>query len=292
MRPAPSTIVKTYPPRGPMQQYRFAESTAFDCFRCGQAKKSKLITVYCENWSRRLCNGCYGRLLSIYEIKAGTAPDDERADALAAALSGMVDEDDVRQAEKLFRASEERAARLSPEALRFISTAEYVAGTLEADPQLEWSPAVICLCKAVETELVLRIIKPLAFLISREDLSADRQDKELVRVAAFCADTSRKPPEVGAFAHFLQTVIHSKQRRENSVLVRGFLKLLASWPGSQWLLQPDGLHAALSLLTTKFRNPAAHTDELSRQDYSACREHVIGTEGTLWMLLVTTEPRR
>jgi hypothetical protein len=58
--------------------------------------------------------------------------------------------DDVRQTEKLFRASEERAARLSSEALRFISTAEYVAGRLEADPQLEWSPAVIGLCKAVE----------------------------------------------------------------------------------------------------------------------------------------------
>src|SRR3954454_24092716 len=75
LQPAPSTIVKTYPPRGPMQQFRFAESTAFDCFRCGQAKKSKLITVYRQDWSRRLCNGCYGRLLSIYEIKAGTAPD-------------------------------------------------------------------------------------------------------------------------------------------------------------------------------------------------------------------------
>lgn len=291
-RPAPSTIVKTYPPRGPMQQYRFAESTAFDCFRCGQAKKSKLITVYCQDWSRRLCNGCYGRLLSIYEIKGGTAPDDERADALAAALAGMAAGDDVRQAEKLFRASEERAARLSSEALRFISTAEYVAGTLEADPQLEWSPAVIGLCKAVETELIARIINPLAFLISREDLSADRQDKDMGRVAAFCADPSRKPPEVGVFAHFLQTVSHSKHRRESSVLARAFLKLLASWPGSQWLLQPDGLHAALSLLTTNFRNPAAHTDELSQHDYSACREHVIGTEGTLWKLLVATEPHR
>ena len=223
VQPAPSAIVKTYPPRGPMQQYRFAESTAFDCFRCGQAKKSKLITVYRQDWSRRLCNGCYGRLLSIYEIKAGTAPDDERADALAAALAGMVPDDDIRQAEKLFRASEERAARLSSEALRFISTAEYVAGRLEADPQLEWSPAVIGLCKAVETELVTRIIKPLAFLISREDLSADRQDKDMGRVAAFCADPSRKPPEVGAFAHFLQTVIHSKQRKEVGLFLAAFL---------------------------------------------------------------------
>ena len=34
------------------------------------AAPSKLITVYRGDWSKRLCNGCYGRLLSIYEIKA------------------------------------------------------------------------------------------------------------------------------------------------------------------------------------------------------------------------------
>jgi len=34
------------------------------------AAPSKLITVYRGDWSKRLCNSCYGRLLSIYEIKA------------------------------------------------------------------------------------------------------------------------------------------------------------------------------------------------------------------------------
>ena len=57
-----------------------------------------------------------------------------------------------------------------------------------------------------------------------------------------------------------------------------FLKLLVSWSGSQWLLQPDGLHASLSLLTTKFRNSLTQM-ELSQHDYFACREHVMGT---LW----------
>jgi hypothetical protein len=32
MHPAPSDITRTYP-GGPLQQYRFADSTAFDCFR-------------------------------------------------------------------------------------------------------------------------------------------------------------------------------------------------------------------------------------------------------------------
>src|SRR6266446_10935663 len=98
IKPVPFEIEKVYPQRGPMQQYRLAQSAAFNCFRCGQSKKSKLITVYGDDWSRRLCNGCYGRLLSIYEIKAGTAPDDERADALASVVLRHVSKFDIRQA--------------------------------------------------------------------------------------------------------------------------------------------------------------------------------------------------
>lgn len=292
MEPVSSTVVKTYPPRGPMQQFRLADSMAFNCFQCGQSKKSKLITVYRNDWTKRLCNGCYGRLLSLYEIKAGTAVEDERAEALVTTLIAMAAEDDVRQAEKLFRASEGRAERLSAEALRFVATAEFVAGQLNADPQLEWSPAVIGLCKALEAELVGRVIKPLASLASRENLTADRQDKDISRIAAYCTDSTRKPPELGTFTHFLQTAIHSTQRREHSALIRAFLRLTNDWPGSQWLLQPEGLHRALTTLTAKYRNPAAHIDELGRQDYIGCRNQVIGPDGSLWKLIVATESRR
>src|SRR3954451_8563760 len=112
MEPVPSTVIKTYPPRGPLQQFRFSEGTAFTCLRCGEAKKSKLITVYRGDWSKRLCNGCYGRLLSLFEIKAGTAADDEKVEKLTAALFSAVRADDQHQAERLFRASEKRAERL------------------------------------------------------------------------------------------------------------------------------------------------------------------------------------
>src|SRR5262245_11249376 len=118
MQPVHSTVTKTYPQRGPLQQFRFAESTAFRCFRCGDTKKAKLITVYSGDWSKRLCNGCYGRLLSLYEIKAGTAADDDRIEELAAVLLSAVTLDDQREAERLFKASEKRANRLSSEALR------------------------------------------------------------------------------------------------------------------------------------------------------------------------------
>src|SRR5262249_13910539 len=133
MQPVPSNVTKTYPRRGPLQQFRFAEATAFSCFRCGQTKKSKLITVYNTDWSKRLCNGCYGRLLSLYEIKAGTAADDQRAEDLASALLSAVAVDEQRQAERLFTASETRAVQLSGESVRFVARAEHVAGQLQAD---------------------------------------------------------------------------------------------------------------------------------------------------------------
>ena len=292
MEPVPSTLTKTYPQRGPLQQFRFAQSTAFHCFRCSATKKLKLITVYGRDWSRRLCNGCYGRLLSLYEIKAGTAADHQRAEELTAALLALVSVNDQRQAERLLRASETRAERLSPEALRFIATAEHLAGQLQAEPQLEWSPAVIGLCKGVEAEVVYRLLRPLAKRASHADLTGDKDDKDLSRVAAFCADPDRKPPELGTFAHFLQTVIHSRRRRETSVLIGVFLKLTVEWAGSQWLLDPHGLHQALVTLTTDFRNRAAHIDELAQEDYLRCRELVIGPEGTLWRLLLAVERHR
>ena len=232
---------------------------------------------------------CYGRLLSLYEIKAGTAPDDEKAEDLVAALLSAVAAEDLRHAERLFRAAEKRAEHLTPESVRFIASAEHLAGHLQADPPLEWSGAVIGLCKAVEAEVVFRILRPLAARASRVDLGTDRSDKDLGRVAAYCADQTRKPPELGTFAHFLRTIIHSQHRYETSALLSCFLRLTAEWTGSHWLLDEKGFHSGLVRLTTSFRNRAAHIEELGKVDYVDCRELVIGFEGLLWKLLLATE---
>ena len=97
MKPVPSTITKTYPQRGPLQQVRRTVATTFDCIRCGASKKSKLVVVYGGDKSKLLCNGCYGELLSLHDIKAGTAAEDKRVeqlptaplDAFVAHTSGM-----------------------------------------------------------------------------------------------------------------------------------------------------------------------------------------------------------
>jgi hypothetical protein len=107
-------------------------------------------------------------------------------------------------------------------------------------------------------------------------------------VAAFCIDPSRKPPELGAIERFLQVAIHSQQRRTTSKLLGAFFKLATDWVGSDWLLRDDGLRGALAVLTTNFRNRAAHIDELNKDDYLACRELVIGSEGMLWRLILAT----
>ena len=292
METAPAKIAKTYPARGPMQQFRLAEISSFRCFRCGDTKRSKLITTYNGDWSSRLCNGCYGRLISLFDIKAGSRPDDERSEALAHALLSAVNLEAQRRAERLYRAANERAERLTPSTVRFIATAEHVGAELQSEPHLEWSPAVIGLCKAIELEIVSRILTPLAKRCDGADLREDVRDKDFGRVAQFCRDQTRPPPELGAFAYFLQTVIHSKRRRETSAVIQAFLQLARDWVGSSWVLDPASFLSSLDTLTRNFRNRAAHIDELGKTDYLECRELTIGKTGIMWQLLESTEPHR
>jgi hypothetical protein len=268
-----------------------AETSSFSCFRCGGVKTSKLITVLNGDWDRKLCNGCYGRLLSIYEVKAGDAPEGDRAESLAEVLLLLVGEDDRRKRESLLKASEARASLLSQESIRFIATAEHVAAGLKGSPQLEWSPAVIGLCKAFEIELIRTLIDPLADKVKGLDLKQDLADEHLRRVASYCAHTGRKPPELGSVAHFIQTVANSESRRESSVLTRAFLSLCNTWPDANWILSRDGLHAALTSVTKNFRNPAAHIDELDASHYAACRSSLIGGDGKIWKLMLATRGR-
>ncbi len=289
--PVPSKLIKEYPQRGPMQQYRFAEATAFLCFRCGTSKKAKLQTIYKDNWGLRLCNGCYGYLLSIYKVKAGTSADDERTEALATVLLSSVTLDQQREAEKLIRHSHERANHLSEKALRFIATSNCVAQSLSKMSDLDWSAATIGYCKAVEYEILDRIIAPVRTAVNPSKLAEDRRDKDFGRIARHCVG-SAPAPELGTIAHFLQTAINSKSRRESSHLLNSFFKVIQQWPRSNWILEPAGLCAALLTLTRDFRNRAAHIDELSEADYNECKDLVIGPTGILWQLTLTSEPYR
>ncbi len=289
MKPTPSELENDYPVRGPLHQFRFKEASAFHCFRCGTSKKAKLITIYNEDWNRRLCNGCYGRLLSIYNIKAGTGSDDEKATALAELLLSIFNKNQAIESERLFKLSENRGQNLSAKALRFVATSEHVSRALEGVSNLDWSSATIGLCKAFEFELIERIINPLANSTKSLKIDEDMKDKDIGRVAKYCKDTSAKPPELGVFAHFLQTIINSEKRRANSLLIKTFMEIAKSWTKSNWILDSAGLYDSLIRLTRDFRNRAAHIEELTKKDYDDCRDFIIGKSGILWQLLLATK---
>jgi transcription elongation factor Elf1 len=62
--PAPEKIAKEFPKEGDLQLFRLEKSHEFQCIRCQEQKKSKLVVVQSDDWSKLLCNGCYGLLLS------------------------------------------------------------------------------------------------------------------------------------------------------------------------------------------------------------------------------------
>lgn len=284
----PAVIIKTYPQRGPMQQFRVNDSLSFNCFRCGRNKKSKLLTIYRGDWDHLLCNGCYGRLLSIYEVQAGALDEGAKADALAELLLSKIAEADVRASVERLHVAEHRTVFLSTQALKFLATAEYVARSLFPEPALDWCPAVIGLCKACESELLMRLFQPLRATTAGRDFSSDLKDGNLRRAAQFCQDSQRYPLELGSMQRFLATA-SLVPFTSPSPLLECFRNLLANWPRSGWLLNKDGALAAIERLRVDFRNKAAHIEELGRDDYRNCFAAVAGPEGLLWQLIAATQ---
>ena len=72
-----------------------------------------------------------------------------------------------------------------------------------------------------------------------------------------------------------------------SQTIGAFRKLVARWRGD-WLVDDEGAIRAIPELTKRFRNRAAHRDELEESDYQACREFVAGPSGVLVRLLNAT----
>ena len=284
-------VTKIYAQRGPMRQHRLAESTSFRCFRCGLAKTSKLVTVFRQDWNHLLCNGCYGHLISLHDIRAGSATDSERADALAEQLLAHASVDEQRNAMELLRIRANGIDQLTGRSQRLLATSEYVASHLANATDLDWSAAIVGICKAVEVELVERLIEPLALECRDADLNEDIQDKDLGRVARFCAGRTGKPPELGVIRHFLQTARHSQSRQDTSTLLHALRRTLRRWPDSAWLLEPDGALVILEQVTVQHRNRAVHTDELEKSDFDACRRLVLGEQGMLWALVRATKSR-
>jgi hypothetical protein len=288
--PGPSfryEVVKTYPQRGPLQQYRLAASTSFLCFRCGTGKTSKLVSIVQADWDRLLCNGCYGRLLSLWEIKAGSLEDESRDAVLLEVLASAAPVGEVTRAQARLVASEPRYAQLSEAAQRMLATAHAVTAALRGATGLDWSVAIIGLCKAVEVEAVHRVAEPLRLAASGQDMSVEVKDADFARVARYCEGRGN-PPELGSLAHFLRTAVNSKRRAETSVLVKALRTAAKAWPSGDWLFTKGGFTDAVEQLTREYRNPAAHTALFDEEDFARCSSLVQGQNGLLWRLIVST----
>jgi hypothetical protein len=280
-------VVKTYPQRGPLQQYRLATSTSFLCSRCGTSKTSKLVSTIQADWDRLLCNGCYGYLLSIWEIKTGSLENESRDAALLQMLTSAVPVGEVARAQSRLLASAPQAAQLTEAAQRMLATAHAVTATLRKATGLDWSVAIIGLCKAVEVEAVHRIAEPLRLVASGQDMSVEVKDPDFARVARYCQGKANAP-ELGSLAHFLRTAANSKSRAETSVLVAALRTATKAWPSADWLFTKGGFTDAIEQLTRKYRNPAAHTALLDEEDFIRCASLVQGQDGLLWRLIIAT----
>jgi hypothetical protein len=282
----PGEIIKVYPPRGPLRQYRLAASATFACSRCGLQKTSKLVTVVDGKVDALLCNGCYGRLLSLWDVKASDLPDAERDEAILALLSASVTVEQVAQAQARLAAAKTHR-KLSQQAQQMLATAEAVTTVLRSASGLDWSAAIIGLCKAVEVEVVRRVAEPLLHATAGVDLSTDLADTDLKTLARYCVGRA-PPPALGALAHALTVAARSHRRAATSPLLKRLYATVGKWSGGGWIMAPDGLAAAMSELTTTYRNPAAHTSILTESDYKRCRALVQADGGILDRLVSAT----
>ncbi len=254
-------------------------------------KNFQLITTCNNDWNKRLCNGCYGRLLSIYDIKAGQTGIDEKVEQLLEVLIKLVDDSKLREQSTKINLQSNRAKFLTPTTMRFFATSECVAETLTKEPNLDWSPAIIGLCKAFELELVERLINPLKDYCQEVSFSEqDLKDKDFGKIANYCSGKPMKSPELGVINHFISTAVNSKERLETSNFLKlGFKGFLSKLPNHNWIIDKSGLSSGIQALTTNYRNKAAHTDELEEQDYQKCKDLVFGDSGIIWDLILSSE---
>ena len=56
-------VLREYPLRGALRQFRLIKVTTFTCNRCNREKTSKLVATTDGDWQNLMCNGCYGSVL-------------------------------------------------------------------------------------------------------------------------------------------------------------------------------------------------------------------------------------
>lgn len=202
--------------------------------------------------------------------------------------------DQVERSRKALLSRHGQAGLLSQSALTMLATSEAVASGLSLKAtELDWSAAVIGLCKAVEIEAARLVTEPLRRSVEGLDLSHELKNRDMKRMALFCSGSGR-PPELGALGHFLATVGKQRRREEEGVLSVALRDLTRDWPNSEWLFEKNegGFINSVRHVAREYRNPAAHTELLTKEEYDSCNKMIQGEGGILWNLHTATHPYR
>lgn len=286
--------IERYPPRGNLQLIRYDRAAPFECWRCRKTKVSKLQAIANLERPRIICNGCYGYLLSLAEIKAQNIEPWLKAEQIH---DLNIKEVSAKQAAQGAEKHEQRIKQywrfLSPQARQFIGTAEFLYERMTDRVDLDFSPLIIELVKSFEHQCLIGFVEPMKNKAMNEpqverEVTADCEDRDFGRMAKYVFGRDVRPPELGVIAYTLATFIHSKER----ILRSRFLKILNAHISScrdvDYFMNQERFVGQASKLTQSYRNPAAHVGSLSKLAFEECRTMLIGPSGVLWQLVTAT----
>jgi len=156
---------------------------------------------------------------------------------------------------------------------------------------LDSSPASIQFAKCIETEIEQKLLLPFRNYFNSSgygnlDPSPDLRDNMVARMITFLITPSSKAPELGTFAFFLSKNITKGSRTTSSNTVKAYLEHIQSYQNPDFLKSIE-FQEMLNLITTKYRNGAAHTKALSYAHLLEFYNKLFGTDqnGFLFKLL-------
>lgn len=179
---------------------------------------------------------------------------------------------------------------LSPDARRFIGTAEYLYEQMADRDDLDFSPLIVELVKSFEHECIIGFVESLRTratntIFTENDVCSDNKDTDFGYVAKFVFGYETRPPELGKISHALTTFIHSKKRIKESKFL-GILDVhISSCRDKDYFIDEKRFVAQVLKLTKSYRNPAAHIGYMSKQAFEECRKMLLDADGALWQLV-------
>ena len=288
---AMTTIIKRYPPKGNLQLIRYDSSAPFECWRCRKTKVSKLQAIVQLEQPRIICNACYGRLQTLAEIKAKDIEPWLKANQIHDLnLKEVSAKSAAQAAEKEARRRKQYWKFLSPKAIQFIGTAEYLYEQMADKDDLDFSPPIIELVKSFEYECLFGFVEPMKnrakkVLLTENEVRIDCQDKDFGYVAKYVFGNREKPPELGKIAYTLSTFIHSKKRTQQSKFLGILDAHISSCRDRDYFINQKRFVSQVSELTQSYRNPAAHISYMSKEQFEDCKAMLMDADGALWQLV-------